>query len=275
MAFAVLLLTVLVLFLLAGAIPLQGDIQTVIFRMPLFILLVAVLAAVLIVVAARRPLSLKWAWFHLLHLGPVVIIAGALFGFVKGARLDLELPLSGERRAVGPEFSISATDFKVEYFDPSACRLFAPPAATNETDYVLVKTALMSRNGSCDFGSPVGRIPATALKDPDTGEWLRQKALPNGMVLQIVPPAPRHFAARLRFDGRDGASHEANLAVNHPVDCKGWRFYLISYDQRDNSRIFVSASRDPGGRLTAIGIWMVIAGAVLTYFRRKENINHG
>jgi len=59
------------------------------------------------------------------------------------------------------------------------------------------------------------------------------------------------------------------VSINHPAQFKGWRFYLMSYDQMRQSYVQLSVRRDPGRNAVIAGIWLTIIGTFVLCFRRE------
>lgn len=280
----VLLMTVLVVFLLAGVVPAPGGHQAVVFRSPVFILLLVFLCASLVLCCRRARIAWRSLGFQACHLGIVVILAGALTGYIRGQKTSVSIPIAPDQDVrelpvhegdpLQLAFSIAVTNFTVEYYPPRY-HLFRPETNTldgaADVDYALVQTvAIPEKAGVLDLG-PYGKLAVTNLCYPDrNGTWLPQYVLPNSCILQKDRPTARHFAADMRITD-DGATPRAHrLAVNHPVSHKGWRFYLMSYDQMANRYVVLSARRDPGRAAVIIGIWLVMVGTAVMCFRRKK-----
>lgn len=265
MPYTPVLLTILVLFMIAGAIPARGGGQTAIFASPLFIALLAVLAGVLLRCSLRRR-HLRHAGFVLCHVGLVLVLAGALAGFLFGQRAQFavpvepsqvmtEIPGPGERPIPLP-FGLSVDEFSVRFYDPEY-HLYRPPQGTG--DYTFERTLAPDREGTLVVGAAL-KLAAAELRDAQGG-WVRQHVLPDGRLLQMAEPVARHYEAALRISHDDRPSRRALLSVNHPVSEQGWRFYLMSYDQRQQQYVVLSARRDPGRCLVIPGLWAAILGS--------------
>lgn len=281
MAISVHILLVLVLFMLAGVIPTVAGTQGVVFRTPVFIASLALLALALVVCSLRRRLTLRRWGFVLTHLGVAVILSGALIGYMGGKRGEFALPISGEHvvreiplregESLKLKFGFCVTEFDVQFYAPSY-GLYRPPtvsAAGDQGEYEHVGDFRLSADGVMDVGSH-GMLTRTDLADETSGEWKAQYVLSDGWILQLVPPTPRRFAAELRLVGESGDETTQELAVNHPVEFGGWRFYLMSYDKEARRYVVLSARRDPGRGVVIAGIWMVIVGTAGLCLRRSR-----
>lgn len=287
MTVAVYILTALVLLMLAGAIPVGGGAQVVVFRTPVFVLLLGALSVSCVLcsirrgLACRRPrLALRNAGFHLTHLSVVLILAGAFVGFLAEKRSQFalpvnpqhsvrEIPLTGGGTAdLG--FGVAVKSFEVSRFDPDYA-LYRPAVTEEggreEVEYVLERTVRVSSDGALDIG-PLGRIEAGGLKN-DAGEWVTQRALEDGWLLQMISPADREQRAVLRITDDGGTEAEKSSVVNHPAVHRGWRFYLVSYDRESRRYVVLLARRDPGRVLVIAGAFALMAGVALICFVRR------
>jgi len=268
---AVVLMVLLVLFMLAGAFPSPGGTAAMIFKTPVFIGLASLLAGLLVYCAWKGEFGFRRVWFLLTHLGVVVIIVGALIGWGFGQSHDFILPIgSGEFvRAIQQQdgtsvplpFGMTCQRFMVDYYDP-AYDLYEPIQRDGNHEYRKVATHKMSAAGELNLDR-LGRLGRAELFNPETGEWKDQAVLTNGWILQQVPPTPRFFAAELAFQVDGEPVREQKLAVNQPVGIKGWRFYLMSYDNAAQTYVVLKARRDPGRLAVVAGIWMAIAGILM------------
>ena len=269
------LLTLLALFMIAGVLPARGGGQAVIFASPLFIALLAVLSLLLLGCALRRR---PWRdlGFVLAHGGLVLILLGAFVGFLLGRKAEFAAPISPEHvlhelpgpgeQPIALPFGLSVTEFSVQFYDPGY-HLYRPPQGT--ADYVFERT--LALQGGERLVIDAGLIlPASELRDAQ-GNWVRQHPLPDGRLLQMADPSPRHYEATLRLSHETRPSRQARLRVNHPVSEQGWRFYLMSYDRRDRQYVVLSARRDPGRALVIPGLWAVMLGmAWLCWFPTRQ-----
>lgn len=273
------LLALAVAFLIAGAIPVDGGAQTVIFRTPVFRLILAVLAGSLVVVCVRKGRSWRAAPFWLTHLGVAIVLAGAGLGAWRGIRGDLAVPIT-ERHAVRElrardggavplGFGLSVTNFRVEHYDPQY-RLFRPPrteAGERPDAYVPMGDFAVSENRDLVLEA-YGSVPVAQLKDESRKAWIPQLALTNGWVLQLSRQTPRGFHAVLTLDVPDGPNVTKDLLINRPVLFRGWRLYLMSYEMEPQPYVLIHVRRDPGRCLVVFGIWMVILGIAWMCWRR-------
>lgn len=268
-------LAALLLFLLAGAFPVGHDDQLVIFKTPAFLAAVA-LGALLMLLACfqRRPL-LRQAAFVLTHAGLVLLLAGAVTGWMAGVRYDgIRLPVMhghaiGKLRNPGGDpvdlgFALAVTNFTVDTYDP-VYALFRPlvPQPTAPADYAFVRD-VDPRVPASLARTPAGAIDAAQLR-PD-GRWLPELTLENGWLLQKRPDVPRWYEAAVLITRPDAAAESRVLAVNHPLTINGWRIFLVSYGLEPIASVELAFKREPGLPLVTGGIWCVIAGVTLFGF---------
>lgn len=280
MTAAVILLCLLVLFMIAGAIPVQAGIQVVVFKTPLFLLLAGVLVVLLLKCSFGRRLSWRRLPFLLTHIGTAAILAGAAIGFALGRKAELGLPITEHHVArdiplrdgttLNMGFGVTVREFTVDYYS-ARYGLYRPPAVTMgaDTDYDLINEITVEADGTADLGA-AGQITSGELRDGEGGEWKTQYVLENGCVLQYVSSTARSFTAQLRFTDDEENTTDAELSVNHPVTFGGWRIYLMSYDQDARRYVVLNARRDPGRNMVIIGIWLVIVGTGLMCFRKNK-----
>lgn len=91
---------------------------------------------------------------------------------------------------------------------------------------------------------------------------------PNGM--------PKRFASDVVVKGKNGQDITAVIEVNKPLKVDGWKMYQYGYDEEAGTESQVSILeivRDPWLPLVYVGIFMMLAGALLmlvTGFKREE-----
>lgn len=274
---------VIVCFLLAGAVPIDGGAQAVVFRTPAFIALMAVLAAALVVCSALRRPALRQIGFWLAHLGVAAILLGAFLGHLWETKAQFRMPVGGERAVrylgrdeahrIDLEFGFTVKSLKVERYDPDY-ELYRPEVSMHDgeerTEYVFVRIVRLPDAGEIDLG-PAGKLDVAQLRS--NGEWVVQSSLKNGWLLE-QRPVDKHYEVVLLIyeDEYDEEPDEAMLAVNHPVTHNGWRLYLMDYDDRPGQRnVTLLARRDPGRGVVIAGIWCTMIGvAAMCWLRGRR-----
>jgi hypothetical protein len=161
--------------------------------------------------------------------------------------------------------------FDVERYDPDYA-LYRPVETANGSEadgYSHVGTFRIPALGEVDLGQ-AGTVDAAALRNED-GQWVSQRVLDDGWILQRLGPVDRAYRAVLKITDDARAPFTRELAVNSPVSHRGWRFYLMSYDNEAERYVVLSARRDPGRRVVISGIWALMIGiALMCWTGRKR-----
>ena len=79
---------------------------------------------------------------------------------------------------------------------------------------------------------------------------------------------PKRFASEVSITTKKGEKINAVIDVNKPISVEGWRIYQYDYDQSMGADCDVSIFelvRDPWMPVVYVGIYMLLAGAVLTF----------
>ncbi len=286
----ILILGALVLLLLTGVIPVGGGVHApAVYYSPVMILLLALLSILSVRCCIRffrgraRPpgapqrtarRAIQPLGFLLVHLGIVVILAGAFIGYVAGTKGVLQLSLMPQQPVgqlltqdgdtVSFGFDVAAEDFQVQFYPPMY-QLFRklPPeeAVPGRMPYKQAGKFSADGQGACiveGFG------PVSNLWNEARQEWTQRKMLNDGSFLGIAGQTPSFFGVTLLIDGK-----KLPVSINHPAGCKGWRFYLMSYDQMAQRYVQLSARHDPGRNAVIAGIWIVMIGTFVLCFRRQ------
>lgn len=281
MTVSVFILGALLLFLLAGAFPMDdNNSQLIVFKTPAFILLSAALALNLLQCCwkHRGRLSIRRLGFQLTHLGMALTMAGAFIGYMKGDRVSFSVPLvkhialnrfhGADGNAVEFAFKITASDFVVNYYPPQYA--LYRPSRKEKDDYEYLGTVKVSEETDILDLKEAGKVPLHELHR-EKG-WRRAYVLTNGYALRLAPATPKHFEALLHLFTEDGEEMERKVMVNHPVNFQDWRFYLSGYDKQMRRYIILSARRDPGRNIVLAGLWTVIAGVPLICFAKAGEV---
>ena len=269
------LLSVVVLFLLAGVVPGPDGTSAGLYRTPVFAALLGLVVVALGACALRR--RGRGVGFVLLHAGLAVVLLGAGLGFLFEERARFALPVDPDlairriHRAAGRPldlgFALTVTGARVETYPPTY-HLF--PAADRATDAVGAPAGAFAPDGEGRLSLPDRpALPAAALRDAEGG-WRDEVTLPGGAVLRRGAAVPKRYAVALHLSGDAAASGAHLLAVNRPVTCNGWRLYLMDLDPAGGGRVVLLARRDPGRALVIAGMWMSMVGACGLGFRRRE-----
>ena len=271
MKFSIVIFCALVFLLLTGVIPVGGGLHaTAVYYSPVMILLLLLLS----ILSVRCCLKRRSIGFYLIHLGVVVILTGAFIGYVAGTKGVLQLSLMPQRPAgqlltqkggtVSFGFDVAAEDFQVKFYPPlyQLFRKLSPEEAVpGQMPYKPAGEFSTDGQGVCTVE---GFGPVSNLWNEARQEWTQRKMLPDGSILNLAGQTPSYFGVTLLIDGK-----KLPVSINHPAQYKGWRFYLMSYDQMRQSYVQLSARRDPGRDAVIAGIWIVIIGTFVLCFRRQ------
>lgn len=88
----------------------------------------------------------------------------------------------------------------------------------------------------------------------------------------MPPLEPRRYASDVTVIGNDGHEQRDTIEVNKPLDYGGWKIYQLDYDEQmgewSTLSVFELVS-DPWLPFVYLGIFMMLAGAVLSFFKGK------
>lgn len=274
MRFAIVILCAVILLLLAGVLPVgKGLSATAVYTSPIMILLLGLLSVASVKCCfKRRPVG-----FILVHLGVVIILAGAFAGYLVGTKGNIQLQLRRPAAVSGLAgakpvpfgFDVSAKDFKVEFYPPVYHLYRALPRDQIKPGQMpFEKTAEFdtSRFQTLEIDG-VGPVTVSNLWNEARGEWTSRRMLADGSFLHLASQTPSSYGVTLQIADAE-KELELPVSINHPAGYKGWRFYLTSYDQRNRSYVVLSARHDPGRGAVIVGIWIVMIGTFIICFRK-------
>ena len=134
----------------------------------------------------------------------------------------------------------------------TAAFVTATPLAEAEASAMTEATAQVQGWVSCgSFMHPYSVLPLTGQHS-----------------LVMLEPEPRRYASEVTVSTADGQTVDAVIEVNRPLEVDGWKVYQLSYDQTLGRWSDVSVFelvRDPWLPWVYAGIYMLLAGAVLTF----------
>ena len=87
---------------------------------------------------------------------------------------------------------------------------------------------------------------------------------------------PKRYASEVTVYSEGGEKVDAVIEVNHPLEIEGWKIYQLSYDEalgRWSDTSVFELVRDPWLPWVYTGIYMLLAGALLTFFTSKKKIS--
>lgn len=265
MRFCIVLMGAIVLFLLAGVIPgYHSDALPQLFYTPVFM-------ALCFLIALACLLSLRKRWkkvgFVLMHLGVTIVLIGAFIGFLIGTKGSMVVPInypgvSTMKMKDGTEVSIPITvealDFKVDFYPPEYT-IYSPSA-----NDMHVAGAEFILDVDAETVEVEGYGPVNVSEFKMGRMWLPRVELDDGKILVQTSMTSRRYETKLRFDGEQVET----VIINYPHTYKGWRFYLMSYDQQRQQYVVLTARHDPGRPLVVGGIWMLIVGTFVSAFSK-------
>jgi len=264
------------------------------------------LLVLLVVSLAATSLRIRNWRFWLLHLGIVVIIAGAAVGHIWGVKGYMALHTGQgqsryqimKRHRPTPNhgtlpFSVTLDRFQVVYY-PERLQLVVYETTAKGLRPVAVSPAEPDRR--LEFGPyrlDILKRETLQPKAPNHPAVPRislrlhrsDAAIPFELTTLSRPAVtpdrrftialtqrrdPREFSSTVTFTA-EGEETQKELAVNHPARFRGYRFYQTDYDEQAGDFSGLTVKRDPGFPLVLAGMFMVLLGVVLTFLRRPHD----
>ena len=129
MILGIILLVILTIMMLAGVLPARGSGQDIIFRTPIFVMLLAILCTFNIYCSIKKILQFfSKIGFILSHIGIVIILVGSFISFLFEQKTNIELHYGENSLAhhiklengkiIDLGFKLNLKSFKIEYHDP-------------------------------------------------------------------------------------------------------------------------------------------------------------
>jgi hypothetical protein len=281
MKFAVWVLGALVLLLLVGVLPASGTRLDGVFRSPVFVALLGIVACANVVAITamlrqcmrNRLLALKQVGFFLSHLSVVLILSGGFLRYLYGLEGMFLVPVTADVAisdsydgGLELDFELTADDLQIEYYEPTHYDLFvlSPGDDPQNASHAFSRKVRIPDAGKVMLDD-ANAIDLADLKH-ESGGWKTFYQMDDGSVLQISRTV-KHYAAQVSFLSQNGDVVKSEIAVNHPLSFDGWRFYLMSAKE-GQPYIVLSGKRDPGWPLVHTGIWMMMVGVAITCFRK-------
>jgi len=288
MKFIVWLLVAVVLFLLVGVLPVGESWPDIVFRSPVFIVLLGAIACSSLVCCfvflrgCRNPngRGLKQMGIILIHASVALILAGAFLRYLFGEEGTFLLPVAPPDYVntscdgkLSLDFGVSAADLEISYYEPTHYDLLVPSPGAN----AIKEAHQFSRKVNIPSDGPLVidehvQVELSEMKGRD-GNWKPFHLLADGSVLRINRIVSR-YSATLHFEGSDGETLDEDIAVNHPATFQKWRFCLMSAEE-GQPYIVLSGKKDPGWPLVRVGIWMMTACMKLSTRLRRSLKHHG
>lgn len=247
-------------------------------------------------VASPTPLRARrraWAFlgFPLVHLAPIPLLLGALWGSVGGtvATQNVYVGSLAEtmydwslRKDVNLPFAMALEDFNLTYYPGLVLQVKAIASEGAAIEFTLREgeTAAVPGAGYSarieKFDPKTGDIVYRILKEDRTwGPYSRGNE--EGAPLRLRPLAykdeggggVKRAEARVRFfDPSRREIGTAVVAVNQPASVNGYRIYLTAWGDDDEGRAFAGfqATRDPGEWLLWIASLALTLGVIVMLF---------
>lgn len=286
MRIAIIIFVILFVVLLIGAIPFGFAGQENIFYSFIFIIPCLALCIDLIYCAVKRHFHWRDLGFLITHWGIILILWGAFLSFWKGTETQFKFPIghpidsipANNEKVYQLGFQMRVKDFKVDYYPPVYGLYELIPAANNPThqdQYTFL--AALKTNTAGLFVDGYGQVSLAQLQA--TGRipaWQSLLQLDQKKFLKLEQLTPSSYTALLSITDDNNQTHEETLQVNHPLSYRTWKFYLNSYDQKDQKYIVLSAYQDPGRWLVISGIWLVMISTFIVcifgkkFFKQKK-----
>ncbi len=199
---------------------------------------------------------------YILHFGFVAFLTGCLIFTASGVQVLTSVPVNnsvaystlqksdGSLLELG--FSFGLDNFNIEYYDPvyDVYEMTADGAKKVKTDIQL------NRDGVFDFGKYGGKYTLASLSDGYGG--IREQIDLNGNYVALVRRAVKKYTATVSFfEGKDRTVKQ--LTVNHPLRKKGFKIYLMSYNDASRTATLLF-KKDYGEWLSTSGLVLIMGG---------------
>ena len=244
-----------------------------VYTSPIFLIAVAVFTVILVSGILHFPFSFKKLGFFACHIGLAVMVASAVVSWQCTKDTSFSIPIGsgmfygevvqddGSMLQFG--FDISVADFKVEKYEPDYRLFNNAHSLINEN--VVTDLIIQNRKGVYDLGE-YGTVSASKLRDENG--YVDFYTLENGYTLVKLAEADKSYSVALQIF--DGELATVELAVNKPYVYKGWKFYLMGYDEQNLTYVNLYVKKDPANLPLAVGVWMVILGTFAECLPFKE-----
>lgn len=245
----------------------------------------------------------------LAHLGVFIVMTAGVFGYAdkQSAKVTAYLGhpesvgIGDDGMKVDLPFMLTLHSFDIETYPPKL-KIVSPDGAVIDADAsgewtvtVLESIDLAVKKPGSDRWEElrhVGAEPAALVRADGPGGqsvtgWVacgsfmfdpEVMGLPDGSTLHMASPMPLQYRSSVTVTDVKGRKKALELSVNHPARIGAWRIYQSSYDiskGRWSDYSILQCSRDPWYPAISVGLWIILASAVvmmLTAGRgRKDN----
>jgi len=103
-------------------------------------------------------------------------------------------------------------------------------------------------------------------------------SLPDGRDLYMAKPMAKRYESKVVALDAEGHEYKFDIAVNHPARIGNWKIYQASYDMergRWSTYSVFQCVYDPWFPIIRIGLWMILATAVLMFVTAGKGIKNG
>lgn len=239
------------------------------------------------------------------HLSVSVVLAAGLFGSgdKRSAYLEAHLgspaseAMGEDGRAVHLPFMLTLDSFTIDRYPPKVMLSGGDNSEGPDVDKEGVTAVLddwhLTVLETYDTAMPhgegfreinhVGAEPAVLVRaeNPESGQsvegWVScgsfmfdpvRLSLPDGRQLYMPQPMPKKYESKVRAIDAKGKDYMFDIAVNHPARIGSWRIYQADYDTdrgRWSTLSVLQCVYDPWFPVIRIGLWMVLASALLMF----------
>lgn len=227
-------------------------------------IMLLVFAVITVLGMVGQKFNAKKIGFYLLHIGMVVFLVGSLVYSIFGEYANVSVPVSssatfssiekenGDKIDLGFEFGV--TNFKVEKHDP----VYDIYQIKGDKTKILRQDIGVNSQGYFDFGK-YGKIHADELM---SGGQMQETINLASNIKAFVRMPVKHYEGTVKFYKKNDYTGKAKkIEVNYPLRYKGWKIYLMSYNQSTNM-VSLAFKFDPGEFLSTTAILLMCIGAV-------------
>ena len=301
MNFAIFMMLVLIVLLLAGVFPGNGIIEKEFFHSPVIIICFAVIALLLLVCWPKKQRPFFWKLgFRLMHLGGTVALIGCAITFFWGQKYSFAMFLSRgsrivmidqiparmhferEKKPLPLPFKMAVKNFVVKKYPPESYTLYRynPKSAYFEVAKDSSGKELVFKLKECgnelDLGSKFGKLPVTRLQQAD-GSWVMQYDLDDENFLHSAVMMPRYYGCDILLAPKSAEKAEEAISrrmeINNPAVYNDWRICLMGYDRSQErvpggvvNYVNLVMRKDPGRLPAYFGFWMLMVGSFIWAF---------
>jgi len=260
---SVFIMAIIAGFLVIGSLLSSFGVWQNYYKSIIFAVMAGVFVVIMVWCLIKFKFSLKKIGFYLVHVGLCIIIVFAFVSWIFKVESSFKVAVNpnsyygevlqedGSYLKFG--FKISVSNFEVEKYPPEY-RLYDSSGQITEK-HILIDSVSPNKNGAYDLGK-YGKVLETQLKT--SSGYVQAYRLPNGNVLIRQAQADKNYRATMNIV--DGGTRSITLEVNKPYTYKGWKFYLMGYDENSLDYVFIYAKKDVANIPLYFGIVMLMGG---------------